>query len=156
MAGADPPAGLALGQDPAQEEPYEAWQPRGWKLAHLAAVARLRLWLQDRYPGASWESERAIRRRWATVHRASRIDTRTRYADGGLHLSDGRAVGVEVELHVKKAHLYQGIVADQDPQWTAGVWWFTPPAQVQLLRTRLADAGAAGHQVYQLPAGVGR
>jgi hypothetical protein len=132
--------GLALVCDE-DEQPYEVWQPQGWKLEHVATVARLRLWLLDRYPGASWESERAIRRRWAAVHRQVGIDTRTRYADGGLHLADGRAVGVEVELHVKKPALYEGIVADQDPDWhEGGVWWFTPPAHVDLLRARLADA----------------
>jgi hypothetical protein len=142
--------GLALVADP-DEPPYEVWRPQGWKLEHVATVARLRLWLCDRYPGAAWESERAIRRRWAQVHRASGVDTRTRYADGGLHLPDGRAIGVEVELHIKKPHLYDGIAADQDPAWTGGVWWFTPPAQVDLLGRRLAEVRATRHRVFQLP-----
>jgi hypothetical protein len=142
--------GLALVADP-DERPYEVWRPQGWKLEHVATAARLRLWLTDRYPGAAWESERAIRRRWAAVHRASGVDTRTRYADGGLHLPDGQAVGVEVELHIKKSPLYEGIAVDQDTAWTAGVWWFTPPAQVELLGARLAATGAVDHQVYALP-----
>jgi hypothetical protein len=142
--------GLALVADP-DEPPYEVWRPQGWKLAHVATTARLRLWLCDRYPGTSWESERAIRRRWAAVHRASGVDTRTRYADGGLHLPDGQAVGVEVELHIKKPPLYEGIAVDQDTAWTAGVWWFTRPGQIELLAARLAAAGAVDHQVYPLP-----
>ena len=142
--------GLALVADPDQP-PYEVWRPQGWKLAHVATTARLRLWLCDRYPGAAWESERAIRRRWAAVHRASGVDTRTRYADGGLHLPDGRAVGVEVELHIKKPALYESIAIDQDTAWTAGVWWFAPISQVELLRVRLAAAGAVDHLVYPLP-----
>jgi hypothetical protein len=145
--------GLALVADP-DERPYEVWRPQGWKLAHVATTARLRLWLCDRYPGAAWESERAIRRRWAAVHRASGVDTRTRYADGGLHLPNGQAIGVEVELHIKKPPLYEGIAVDQDTAWTGGVWWFTPATQVELLRSRLADAAAVDHQVYPLPGEV--
>jgi hypothetical protein len=142
--------GLALVADP-DERPYEVWRPQGWKLTHVATTARLRLWLCDRYPGAAWESERAIRRRWAAVHRASGVDTRTRYADGGLHLPNDQAVGVEVELQIKKPALYEGIAIDQDTAWTAGVWWFTPAGQVELLAGRLAAAGAVDYQVYPMP-----
>jgi hypothetical protein len=146
--------GLALVRDDDEQRAYELWRPAAWKLDHVAAVGRLRLALADRYLQARWESERAIRRRWARVHRAAGVDTHTRYADGGLHFRDGLAVGVECELHVKKPHKYEGIAADQDPAWTAGVWWFTPAAQVELLRRRLDDAGALDHEVYPLPEGV--
>jgi len=146
--------GLALVRDDDEQRAYELWRPAAWKLDHVAAVGRLRLALADRFPQARWESERAIRRRWATVHRAAGVDTHTRYADGGLHFPDGRAVGVECELHVKKPHQYEGITLDQDPAWTAGVWWFTPAPHVELLRRRLQDAGAVAHQVHPLPAGV--
>ena len=142
-------AGLALGMAEGQETPYQAWRPAGWKLAHLEAVARLRLQLEDRYPAATWQSERAIRRRWHGT------GARVRMADGGLHLADGRAAGVEVELHVKRLALYEGIVRDQDPAWTAGVWWFAPAGHVELLRSRLAEVGADGHEVYPLPDGTG-
>jgi hypothetical protein len=148
------PAGLALGQDPGQDKPFEAWAPRAWKLDHVAAVARLRLVLADRYPEARWESERAIRRYWERVHRQAGLDTRTRYADGGLWFGDGRAVGIECELHVKHPGEYAEIVAATDPRWTAGVWWFTPAAEVALLRARLAEALAVGHEVHELPEGV--
>lgn len=143
-------AGLHLGMPAGQDTPYQTWRPAAWKLDHLAAVARLRLHLEDRHPGAAWESERAIRRRWHAT------GARVRMADGGLHLPDGRAVGVEVELHVKRPSLYEGIVADQDPAWTGGVWWFTPAGHVALLRGRLAGVGAAGHEVFPLPFGVAR
>ena len=124
------------------------WRPAAWKLEHVAAVGRLRLALADQYPQARWESERSIRRRWAGT------GARVRYADAGLHFPDGSAVGIECELNVKAPHLYQGIAADQDPTWTAGVWWFTPPAQVDLLSRRLAEVGATRHRVFELPEGV--
>jgi hypothetical protein len=135
-----------------QETAYQVWRPAAWKLDHLAAVARLRLHLEDAYPGAAWQSERAIRRRW---HGSG---ARVRMADGGLHFSDGRAVGVEVELHVKRPALYSGIVRDVDPAWTAGVWWFAPRGHAGLLRGRLAEVGADTddhHEVFPLPAGIG-
>lgn len=129
--------------------PYDRWQPSGWSLAHIAAVARLRLHLQGTYPDARWEPERAIRSRWAGS------GARVRLADGGLHWPDGAAFGIECELHVKRLDRYQSAVADCDPAWSAGVWWFTPIAQVDLLQQRLRDAGAgAQHEVAAIPEGV--
>jgi hypothetical protein len=127
---------------------YDRWEPSGWVLGHVEAVARVRLHLEAAYPGAGWESERAIRRRW---HGSG---ARVRIADGGLALPDGRVVGVEVELHVKRQDRYDAAWADRDPAWRDGVWWFTPPAGVELLRARLAAAGADGHEVRELPGGV--
>ncbi|HET9556665.1 MAG TPA: hypothetical protein VFS70_05955 [Actinomycetota bacterium] len=112
-------------------------------------MARLRLHLTDRHPGSTWESERAIRRRWH--HSGARV----RRADAGLHLPGDQAVGIEVELHVKRASLYEGIVRDQDPAWNAGIWWFTPTAHVGVLRSRLGQAGAGpDHVVCELPEGA--
>jgi hypothetical protein len=36
------------------------------------------------------------------------------------------------------------------------VWWFAHPAQVGLLRGRLAEVGATRHRVFQLPEEVAR
>jgi hypothetical protein len=147
-------AGLRAAAPPDEDE-FEFWVPGGWKLAHIATTARLRLHLEDAYPDATWESERYIRRRWAAAHKLLDMDTRTRYADGGLHFEDGRAVGIEVELGVKKLPLYEGFVHDVDPAWTAGCWWFTTANRVQLLAGRLRDAGGGDHhQVLVLPEGV--
>ena len=45
----------------------------------------------------------------------------------GLHLvfPEGAAVGIECALRIKAAHRYGAAVADVDPAWSAGVWWFT-------------------------------
>jgi hypothetical protein len=141
--------GIALGMPDGDDRPYDLWQPVRWKLDHLATVARLRLALVDAYPGSTWESERAIRRRWHAT------GARVRHADGGLHLPSGAAAGIEVELHTKRQSLYDGIVGDTDPAWTAGVWWFAPAGHVATLRRRLETAGAGdGHQVHELPEGA--
>jgi hypothetical protein len=128
---------------------YGRWEPSGWLLGHVEAVCCVRLHLEALYPGCQWESERAIRERWAGT------GARVRRADGGLQLPDGQVVGVEVELHVKRQERYSAAVADQDPAWTGGVWWFTPPRQAFLLRQRLGEAFASRHEVYELPVGVG-
>jgi hypothetical protein len=57
------------------------WQPSAWKLAHIEAVARLRLYMTDHEPTASWISERVIRQRWA--------GTGARIADDALAFRDG-------------------------------------------------------------------
>ena len=132
--------------------PYRAWDlaAHEWSLPHATMCARLRLYLERTYPTAGWESERGIRARW---HGSG---ARVRLADGGLHWSDDEtATGIELERHVKKPNRYQGAVADADPAWNAGVWWFSPAGQVELLTARLRAAGGGEHhQVYPLPEGV--
>jgi hypothetical protein len=129
--------------------PYGRWQPSAWKLRHIEAVSRLRLWLADREPKATSVCERELRHRW---HGSG---ARVRIADGALVFPDGAAIGIECELNVKAAHRYQAVVADVDPAWSAGVWWFVPTAQVDLLRSRLQAVGAgAQHEVVAAPEGV--
>jgi hypothetical protein len=135
---------------------YTVWRPAGWKLAHHATVARLRLALTDQYREARWESERAIRARLR--------GTRQRRADGALWWPDGTATGIEVELAVKARRApgvlsgpdrYGDILRQADPAWTAGVWWFCPARHTERLARRLAEAGGGEvHQVYVLPEGV--
>jgi hypothetical protein len=141
-------AGLAMAGLGPDGPDWRPWAMDGWKLPHVHQVNLVRLVLERCHPGAAWESARAIKARWAGT------GARVRHADGGLHLPDGRAYGVEVELHTKQAHRYAAAVADRDPAWTAGVWWFTPAGQVDRLAARLAQVGAAGHEVLALPGGV--
>jgi hypothetical protein len=108
------------------------------------------LWLADHEPTATWVCERELRHHW---HGSG---ARVRIADGGLVFPDGAAVGIELELHVKRLDRYQAAVADRDPAWSAGVWWFTPKAQAHLLQQRLSEAGGGGHhRVVTAPEGVG-
>jgi hypothetical protein len=125
---------------------FKPWQPAGFKLAHVEAVARLRLRLEEFYPGSTWTSERAIRSRWAGS------GARVRYADGQLDLPDGTCVGIEVELHHKKAWSYESIAGDVDPVFDV-IWWFCPVATVALLRRTLAAIAKPDrpkHEVYAL------
>jgi hypothetical protein len=80
---------------------------------------------------------------------------RVRLADGSLKWPEGGTTGVELELNAKRPDCYQPAVADVDPAWSSGVWWFTPRAQVGLLQQRLQDAGAGAHpEVVTAPEGV--
>jgi hypothetical protein len=128
---------------------YESWSLVGWKAAHLEAVCRMRLHLERQYPGAGWESERACRERWHGT------GARVRIPDGILGQA-GRRIGVEVELHRKAAHRYEGILADLDPE-LAEVWWFVAGPDVAWLGRVLADIPCAvAQRVVELPAGVAR
>jgi hypothetical protein len=126
---------------------YDAWSLVGWKAAHVAAVARMRLHLERQYPGAPWESERAIRVRWHGT------GARVRIPDGiiGDH---PRRIGVEVELHRKGADRYAGILADRDPDLSA-CWWYVQAADVAWLRKVLDGIACPIDQlVFELPEGI--
>jgi hypothetical protein len=114
-------------------------------LRHVAQVGQLRLYLERTYPTATWESERAIRQRCAGIP--------LRRADGGLYWSDdASATAIELERYIKRPGRYLGVVTARDPAWNAGIWWFTPAGQVELLTARLRAAGGGElHQVYPLP-----
>ena len=58
---------------------------------------------------------------------------RVRLVDGGLWWPEGGATAVELERDIKRLDRYQPAVADVDAAWSAGVWWFTPIAQVDLV-----------------------
>jgi hypothetical protein len=145
--------GLAMAAD--DQEAYRLWRPVAWRLAHVETVARLRLWLADSYPEATWESERSVRRRLIAADLGQPVKLGWRAVDGGLRWPDGRAVGIECELTMKHPHEYAAIVADLDrSDWTGGVWWYAPAGRVAWLAGRLGEARAVDHQVLALPEGV--
>jgi hypothetical protein len=118
---------------------YERWAfggahrdgAEGWGLAHVHAVAVVRLFLQGHPADGCWLSERAIRRKWEGT------GARVRRADGALRLDDGRLAGVEVELHRKKPDRYEPILRDVDPDLDE-VWWYTRRVDVAWLQRTLA------------------
>ena len=82
--------------------------------------------LQQVKPREEQQLLRMAKRRLAIL-RARAIQAcwaRTRIADRALDYGDGEQV--EMELHVKGLDRYQAAVADVDPAWSSGVWWFTP------------------------------
>lgn len=131
--------------------PFEAWEPVGWKLDHVATVGRLRLWVADAYPADRWVSERWVRHRWYEEGvRGLRVP------DAALLRPSGAEVAVEVELHRKARdrypHILHAISSSIDE-----VWWFTPAADVAWLRGVLEPLAAGPrpiHRVVELPEGV--
>ena len=79
----------------------------GWKAEHLAAVCRLRLQLEARFPGPGGV-------RAGLSGPLTRQRRRVRIPDGILG-QPAHCIGVEVELHRKAAHRYEAILADVDP-----------------------------------------
>jgi hypothetical protein len=62
----------------------------------------------------------------------------------------GRRIGIEVELHRKAAHRYDGILADLDPELSE-VWWFCRLSDLPWLRDTLAAVPRGiEQQVYPL------
>ena len=85
----------------------DAWSVVGWKAEHLAAVCRLRLQLEARFPGPGGV-------RAGLSGPLTRQRRRVRIPDGILG-QPAHCIGVEVELHRKAAHRYEAILADVDP-----------------------------------------
>lgn len=130
--------------------PYAPWDPADRdELAHVAAVARLRLALIEAHPNATaWQSERSFRHTWQGS------GARVRIPDGALVLGDGRVCGVELERHRKSRRRYGPIVEDVDPSLDE-VWWFTPdPGWLHGVLAGLVVARRPKHTVMPIPAGV--
>jgi hypothetical protein len=123
------------------------WQPSAWKLAHIEAVARLRLYMTDHKPTAQLDQRTRHppalgRHRGQDGRRRPRLP---RWRPGRDRAGAPQQGGPSLP----------GTIADVDPAWSAGVWWFTPIAQLRLLQQRLSDAGGNGHhQVVMAPEGV--
>jgi hypothetical protein len=108
------------------------YDPPLWKLDHLATVARLRLYLERQHPGATWEAERWIRRRYRAEH------IRGRVPDGLLEFPDGRQVALEVELHRKTYKRYPELLEELE-NWDETWWYVRTEADAEWLRARMVD-----------------
>jgi hypothetical protein len=103
--------------------------PSVHKLAHLAAVNEVRLYIQGRSPDTQWVAERQLMSEFRKA--AGRPD--------GIAILDGRQVAIEVEL-VPKGHTITGaIVAERERRYDA-VLYFCAPATVRLM-TQLVASG---------------
>lgn len=130
----------------------EPWLPQVPRLPHVRAVALVRLALEGSGTPGQWVSDRLLEqeirmKRWGgqTVRRP----------DALVRFPDGRELGLEVELTVKSAMRYRGIV-DHTKRDLSAVQWLTWPEHVERLKTLLWDAKEQGRhpvpiEVTELP-----
>jgi hypothetical protein len=101
---------------------YKVWEPKLGVLLHTAAVNDVRLHIQARSPEAEWVSERALARdRRAGEH-----------LPDGVVITEGRRVGVEVELTVKSERRLRAILDELTGRFDM-VLYYCPPATFRQL-----------------------
>jgi hypothetical protein len=106
------------------------------RLEHDLAVVDLSELILGHNKGASWLTERELRRDAARELQrrgmAQRQVMPPRSPDGMLVLSDGRRIAIELDLTGKTSIVYQRILsAYVAKSGLAQVWWFSPSARVR-------------------------
>jgi hypothetical protein len=97
---------------------WSLWQPHPRFLEHIHALALVRLFLADDYPGSTWWCERDEWRRQREAGQGKR-----HVPDGVLGLPSGAEVEVEVELTRKSA----GRLRELTRRLQRPRWYFTTP-----------------------------
>lgn len=123
--------------------------PLDWtKLEHQIAVVDLADELLEEHPGATWTTERELRRDELDGPRDEegrllKMGERRRISDGLMVLADGSRVAVELELSAKKEAAYRALLDKLSLQFLneelEGVWfYFKSSAALERMR-RLAE-----------------
>jgi hypothetical protein len=134
LAGIEPKAGPEL-------EPgalvMELWALRLRLLAHVHAVAIVRLWVEgDLAAGQRWISERQLRRE----ARAETRGTILRHiCDGAIEGREGQRVGVDVELTLKSPAMFREAVERPVSERFIRALYVAPARLVPVLDARLAE-----------------
>ena len=97
--------------------PFKAWEPKPWMLAHVAAVNRVRLFVEPRRPGARWRPERELRAE----------GSRDPVPDAEIHDPGGNVIAVEVELSPKSTARRRRVMQELVARYEA-VWYFAAAA----------------------------
>jgi hypothetical protein len=125
---------------------FASWRPNPGRLAHIAAVTEVRLYVQERRPEAEWTCERELAREQALEGRRP-----------AFHLPDavveveGRSVAVEVELTQKKRQRTERIVRELAACYDS-VWYFAADGPRRALEQVAEQVGGGRVQVLPLPA----
>ena len=93
--------------------PFRAWEPAAWPLPHMAAVNRVRLFVEPRRPGARWRPERELR----AAGGAEPVP------DAEIHDAGGNVIAVEVELSPKSTARRRRAMLALVARYEA-VWYF--------------------------------
>lgn len=124
---------------------YSVWRPNPGALAHIAALTDVRLYVMERYVGATWVCERELHRELA-----SDPGGRQRHRPDGLVVLDGREVAVEVELTLKRRARLERIMRELVARY-GSVSYFAAPSPRRTLEQLAAEVGGGRVQVLGLP-----
>jgi hypothetical protein len=132
LAGLEPKASHDLPPDAVVMEP---WTLRVRLLAHVHAVAVVRLWAEGRLtPGQRWVSERELRRE----ARAETRGTILRHIfDGAVEGAEGERLGLDVELSLKSPAMFREAVERPVSPRFQRAMYLAPERLVETLLTRL-------------------
>ena len=94
---------------------FRVVEPKPWTLPHIAAVNRVRLFVEPRRPGARWRPERELRAAGDGTGPSRPVP------DAEIHDAGGNVIAVEVELSPKsparRRRVMQALVARYDSVW---------------------------------------
>lgn len=125
--------------------PYRVWRPKVQGLAHLYAVNQVRLWVEGRYPMATWCPERQLNSERGFTRKQARQPHRP---DAEVEIG-GKRVAIEVELSDKVPGRLAAILYELARTYD-GVWYFCPPATLGLMQRAVAQLDATVRPKFSL------
>ena len=101
---------------------FGPWEPRVGRLAHVAAVVDVRLYIQGRSPGSVWASERVLRREL----------TASEHLPDAVVTTAGERHAIEVELTPKARRRAFSTIEELGRRYDRTLYFCTPAAWRQL------------------------
>jgi hypothetical protein len=119
---------------------YRELLPKSTNLAHVAAVADVRLYIQGRAPETRWVSERQLfqERRWKAL------------VPDGLAIYEGRRVAIEVELKSKYLATVRAKLDEHERAYD-GITYFCAGRPYRQLTTLIESGRWPNLEVRELP-----
>ena len=103
--------------------PFRAWRPSVGRLAHIAAVNEVRLYVQERSPQSEWTGERRL---------AQEREEAQEHLPDAVVLTAGERHAIEVELTQKASRRIAPILDELSQRFDAVIFFCSPPARRQL------------------------
>jgi hypothetical protein len=119
---------------------FGSWQPRIGRLAHIAAVVEVRLYVEERSPQSVWASERILRRELP----------RGEHLPDALVTTIGERHAIEVELIPKSKRRTASVIEELLGRYDRALYFCAQPARRQLEELR-AEHDWPGLAVRDLP-----
>jgi hypothetical protein len=107
---------------------FGPWEPRVGRLAHVAAVVDVRLYIEGRSPGSVWASERVLRRELAA----------SEHLPDAVVTTDGERHAIEVELTPKARRRALATIEELGRRYDRTLYFCAPAAWRQIEELRRA------------------